>query len=172
MRVRRYRTLATLATLAVGLFVLVPVLVSCSDGDDAIATSTDATADAVEEAKMLAELEASRATDERIAAENSMEPDDTQFTFGQELVLTDAGPVPATLVVIVDEELVIRNDGSVPIALRFRNGTVGADELAQTPAIEPGSTFAITPTRAVSVRYEYLGNEAVTGNLQIDTGDF
>lgn len=138
-----------------------------SDGDPVAAGGTTP-----EERAALEELEASRAVDPRIAAEDANVPDPTRFAFGQELVLTDEGPRPSTMVAIVDEPLVVRNEGTAPIALEFTNGVVGDEELAATPAIQPGATFAITPVRAVSVRYRYAGRPEVTGSVQVDTGEF
>lgn len=138
-----------------------------SDGDPVAAGGTTP-----EERAALEELEASRAVDPRIAAEDANAPDPTKFAFSQELVLTDDGPRPATVVAIIDEPLVVRNEGTAPIALEFTNGVVGAEELTSTPAIEPGATYTITPVRAVSVRYRYAGRPEVSGAIQVDTGDF
>lgn len=142
-----------------------------SEPGDASSGTTVAPISADEQA-LLDEIAANRASDPRTSIEDANQPDDDRFAFGQELVLGDRGPRPATLVAIVDEELVLRNERATPVVVRFTNGTVGAQELTETPPIEPGGTFAITPTRAVSIRYQYADAPEITGSIQVDTGQF
>ncbi len=94
-----------------------------------------------------------------------------QFQIGQTLRLTDAGPVPSTLVVIRNRELTIRNESSTTKSLRFLNAAVDETGRRELGPIEPGGQISYVPQLPISMAYS-LGGDEIAGMLQVDTGDF
>lgn len=95
-----------------------------------------------------------------------------EFQIGQTLTLTDAGPVPRTLVVIRERELTIRNDGAAPRTLTFVNASVDGGDQRTLGPIDPGASMTYVPTVPISMAYDLDGDGAVDGTLQVDTGEF
>jgi hypothetical protein len=157
---RRLSLLVLFCSVALG-----SLAVSCSSGDDSsesTATTNDPTA-------------VSLSPEESIALEEELElttPED-EFQIGQTLRLTDAGPTPSTLVVIVDRELTVRNDSSQPQTMTFASD-IDAEGRTSVGPLAPGEETIVVPFRPVSMAYR-LGTDPaaeIAGVLQVDTGDF
>jgi hypothetical protein len=95
-----------------------------------------------------------------------------EFQIAQTLRLTDAGPVPLTLVVIQNRELTITNETAQPQTLNFVNAQVDDTGATSLGPIAPGADLVYVPPLPASMAYNLTGGTEVQARLQVDTGDF
>lgn len=149
------------ASRVVVLLTLVSLLASCARTQDAGGPDTSSDSSwslSVEDSIALAE------DDKHVAPPE-------QFQIAQTLRITEAGPVPSTLVVIRDRELMIRNETSSSQTLVFVNADVDSNGGRTLGPIEPGGEMIYVPGVPISMAYTIDG-EGVDGTLQVDTGEF
>lgn len=87
---------------------------------------------------------------------------DPNFDTGQSISISADAFAPAWLVAVVGREIVWTNDGSVPVEVVFDSGGVSSGP------IEPGATFAYTPTAEVSIAYHAKGDPKMKGVIQVE----
>ena len=95
-------------------------------------------------------------------ARSSAHIDDPVFHVGQEIFITDDGFVPQQLVAIVGEKVSFINETDDRVSVRF----TAID--FETGDIEPGGKATYTPDGAFSIAYHLVGDEDVTGAIQVE----
>ena len=87
---------------------------------------------------------------------------DPNFDTGQSISISADSFAPAWLVAVVGRPIVWTNDGSAPVQVVFDSGAVSSGP------IEPGATFAYTPTAEVSIAYHAKGDPKMKGVIQVE----
>lgn len=95
----------------------------------------------------------------------SAQSTDRVIAAGQEITITNDGLIPQQLVATVGEEVRVRNQSSVAVAVKSQDGSMDSGPIA------PGADYVFTPKYPVSIAYYTSGQPALRGTIQVEPED-